>query len=57
MQQLVERGKVNIDRTYLEYVPYFKMTDPRYEDITIRYCWPIPRVCRLASKAVSLRST
>ena len=57
VMQLVERGKVNIDDLYLKYVPYFTMADSRYKKITIRYCWPIPRVCRLASKAVSLRST
>jgi CubicO group peptidase (beta-lactamase class C family) len=35
--QLVETGKVNIDHPYLEYVPYFKMADSRYVDITIRH--------------------
>ncbi|MEL6536356.1 MAG: serine hydrolase [Bacteroidota bacterium] len=35
--QLVERGKIKLDDKLTEYLPYFTMADPRYEDITIRH--------------------
>jgi len=37
IMQLVEAGKVDIERPYVEYVPYFEMEDPRYKEITVRH--------------------
>jgi CubicO group peptidase (beta-lactamase class C family) len=36
LMQLVEQGKVDLDKPVTVYLPYFKMTDPRYKDITVR---------------------
>ena len=36
IMQLVEAGKMNVDRPLVEYLPYFKLHDPRYPRITIR---------------------
>ncbi len=35
--QLVEKGKIDLDKKLLDYLPYFKMADERYRDITIRH--------------------
>lgn len=36
IMQLVERGKLNLDARLVEYLPYFRMKDERYKDITVR---------------------
>ena len=36
VMQLVEKGKVNLDKPLIAYLPYFTMKDNRYKDITIR---------------------
>lgn len=36
IMQLVERGKMNLDEPVVTYLPYFKLADERYKDITIR---------------------
>jgi CubicO group peptidase (beta-lactamase class C family) len=36
LMQLVERGKVDLDAPVTRYVPYFRLKDPRYKDITVR---------------------
>jgi len=36
MMQLVEAGKVDLDKRLVEYLPYFSMSDERYKDISIR---------------------
>lgn len=35
--QLVAAGKINLDDPVTQYLPYFKLRDPRYQDITIRH--------------------
>ena len=35
--QLVEQGKVDLDKKLTDYLPYFTMDDERYKDITIRH--------------------
>ena len=37
IMQLVEAGRVDVDRPYVEYVPYFEMETPRYKQITVRH--------------------
>jgi CubicO group peptidase (beta-lactamase class C family) len=38
IMQLIEAGKIgSIDDTFLSYVPYFTMADPRYTQITLRH--------------------
>ena len=58
IMQLVETGKVNLDEKVTTYLPYFKLKDDRYKEITIRqmlnhtsgmpdvtdYQWDKPRV-------------
>ena len=34
--QLADQGKLNIDAPLTDYIPDFKMADPRYKDITVR---------------------
>ena len=36
VMQLADRGLVDIDAPVTEYIPDFKMADPRYKDITVR---------------------
>ncbi|MEG1720673.1 MAG: serine hydrolase domain-containing protein [Pseudoflavonifractor sp.] len=36
VMQLVQAGKVNLDSPVTQYLPNFKMADPRYKDITVR---------------------
>ncbi len=36
VMQLVEQGKVNLDELVITYLPYFTMSDPRYQAITVR---------------------
>jgi CubicO group peptidase (beta-lactamase class C family) len=36
VMQLVEKGKMNLDDKLISYLPYFKLADDRYKDITIR---------------------
>ncbi|TFG71545.1 MAG: tetratricopeptide repeat protein [Anaerolineales bacterium] len=36
VMQLVERGKIQLDAPFVQYLPYFKMEDDRYPQITIR---------------------
>ncbi|MEM8927159.1 MAG: serine hydrolase domain-containing protein [Bacteroidota bacterium] len=36
VMQLVEKGKINLDKHLVTYLPYFKMNDGRYKNITIR---------------------
>jgi len=36
IMQLVERGRVSLDARVVEYLPYFRMKDERYKDITVR---------------------
>jgi CubicO group peptidase (beta-lactamase class C family) len=35
--QLVEQGKVNLDAPVTKYVPYFRLKDDRYKNITVRH--------------------
>ena len=34
--QLMERGKVDLDHPVVRYLPYFRLNDPRCEQITVR---------------------
>lgn len=34
--QLVEDGKIDLDKPVVEYLPYFKLADDRYREITVR---------------------
>ncbi|MBK9093511.1 MAG: serine hydrolase [Anaerolineae bacterium] len=36
LMQLVEQGKVDLDKPVTAYLPYFEMADPRYKNITVR---------------------
>lgn len=36
VMQLAEEGKVDIDKPVTDYLPDFRMADPRYKDITVR---------------------
>jgi CubicO group peptidase (beta-lactamase class C family) len=36
IMQLVEQGKVDLDAPVIKYVPYFRLKDPRYKEITVR---------------------
>ena len=36
IMQLVEAGKLNLDEPLVNYLPYFKMKDPRFRQITIK---------------------
>jgi CubicO group peptidase (beta-lactamase class C family) len=36
VMQLVEQGKMNLDESVVTYLPYFKLADERYKEITIR---------------------
>ncbi len=36
VMQLVEQGKIKLTGKLTEYLPYFKLADPRYKDITIQ---------------------
>lgn len=36
VMQLVEKGKIDINEPLINYLPYFKMKDPRYRNITIK---------------------
>ena len=36
IMQLVERGKLDVDNPVTAYLPYFKIDDPRYTQITVR---------------------
>lgn len=36
IMQLVEKGKMKLDDPLIKYLPYFKLDDPRYKDITIK---------------------
>lgn len=36
IMQLVEKGKLDINRTVTEYLPYFKLEDGRYKNITVQ---------------------
>jgi len=36
VMQLVEKGKMKLDDPLIRYLPYFKLDDPRYRDITIK---------------------
>ncbi|MDF2588097.1 MAG: cwp20 [Anaerocolumna sp.] len=36
VMQLVEQGKIDLDKPVVDYIPEFKMADPRYKDITVR---------------------
>ncbi|MBU5310424.1 serine hydrolase [Tissierella carlieri] len=36
IMQLVEQGKIRLDECVIEYLPYFKLKDDRYKNITIR---------------------
>lgn len=35
--QLMEQGKIDLDEKLTHYLPYFKMADERYKDITIKH--------------------
>ena len=37
IMQLVEAGRMNIDHPLVEYLPYFRLNDPRSSQITIRH--------------------
>jgi len=37
VMQLVDQGKVDLDATLVGYLPYFRMADDRYKQITIRH--------------------
>jgi len=36
VMQLAEKGKIDINKPLINYLPYFKMKDPRYKNITIK---------------------
>lgn len=36
VMQLAEEGKLSLDKPVVQYLPSFKMADPRYRDITVR---------------------
>jgi CubicO group peptidase (beta-lactamase class C family) len=36
IMQLVEEGKINLNDPLIKYLPYFKLDDPRYQEITIK---------------------
>jgi CubicO group peptidase (beta-lactamase class C family) len=36
IMQLVEQGKVSLDDPVIKHLPYFRLKDPRYKEITIR---------------------
>ena len=36
LMQLAERGKADLDAPVAEYLPYFRLKDPRYRSITVR---------------------
>ena len=36
VMQLAEQGKIDINKPLTTYLPYFKMKDPRYKDITVK---------------------
>ena len=36
IMQLVEKGKMKLDANLINYLPYFKLADKKYKDITIR---------------------
>ena len=36
VMQLVESGKLELDKPVVQYLPAFKMADPRYKNITVR---------------------
>lgn len=36
VMQLVELGRIDLDQPVVTYLPYFKLADPRYRDITVR---------------------
>ena len=36
VMQLAEEGKLSLDKPVVQYLPSFKMADPRYQDITVR---------------------
>ena len=36
VMQLAERGELDLDKPVVQYLPSFKMADPRYKDITVR---------------------
>ena len=38
VMKLVEMGKIDLDAPVVQYLPRFKMPDPRYKDITVRMC-------------------
>ncbi len=37
IMQLVENGKMDINKLVIEYVPYFKLEDERYKKVTVKY--------------------
>ena len=36
LMQLWEQGKLDLDSTVVKYLPYFRLADPRYKQITVR---------------------
>ena len=38
VMKLVEMGKIDLDAPVVQYLPRFKMADPRYKEITVRMC-------------------
>jgi len=36
IMQLWEQGKIDLDAPIIKYIPYFKLDDPRYKQITVR---------------------
>src|SRR5215468_8523322 len=36
IMQLVEQGKVHLDDLVIKHLPYFRLKDPRYKEITVR---------------------
>ncbi len=36
IMQLMEKGKINLDDPLIKYLPYFKLDDPHYKEITIK---------------------
>jgi CubicO group peptidase (beta-lactamase class C family) len=36
IMQLVERGRVNLDAPVVRYLPYFRIADDRYREISVR---------------------
>lgn len=46
IMQLVQQEKIELDSPVVQYLPYFKLNDHNYADITVRQLLNTLRVCR-----------